>query len=56
MVGLSVKEYAMHRIFVVLALVVALVGMMGIGPARLETAAQEATPAAGAETLTEDEL
>jgi uncharacterized protein GlcG (DUF336 family) len=46
----------MHRRFVVFSLIVAVVGMMGIGPARLETAAQEATPTAGAETLTEEEL
>lgn len=46
----------MHRIVAVLSLVVALVGVMGIGPVRLETMAQEATPAAGAESLTEDEI
>ena len=48
----------MRRSFVVLSLVVALVGMMGLGPARLETAAQEGTPAAeaGTESLTDAEL
>ena len=46
----------MHRRFVVLSLVVAVVGVMGMGPARLETLAQESTPTVGAETLTEDEL
>jgi uncharacterized protein GlcG (DUF336 family) len=46
----------MRRSFVVLSLVVALVGMLGIGPARLATAAQEGTPAAGAESLTDDEI
>jgi uncharacterized protein GlcG (DUF336 family) len=45
----------MQRCILGLSLVVALVGVMGIGPARLVTAAQEATPAA-AETLTEEEL
>ena len=37
----------MFRRFVLLSLVVALVGLLGIGPAPLETQAQEATPAAG---------
>jgi uncharacterized protein GlcG (DUF336 family) len=46
----------MQRCILGLSLVVALVGVMGIGPARLATAAQEATPAAAAETLTEEEL
>ena len=46
----------MHRRFVVLSLVVALVGMMGIGLARLETYAQEATPTAGGETLSDEEI
>lgn len=46
----------MRRIITVLSLVVALVGVTGIGPARLETAAQEATPAAAAENLTEEEI
>jgi uncharacterized protein GlcG (DUF336 family) len=45
----------MHRRILGLSLVVALVGVMGIGPAHLATATQEATPAA-AETLTEEEL
>jgi len=39
-----------------LSLVVALIGITGIGPARLETAAQDATPAAAAENLTEEEI
>ncbi len=54
----------MRQYVVVLSLVVALVGVSGIGPARLEAAAQDATPtvdqestpAAAAETLTEEEL
>ena len=46
----------MHRSLVVLLLVVAVVGGTGIGPARLEVLAQEGTPAAEAETLTEDEM
>ena len=46
----------MHRRFVVLSLVVALVGVLGIGPARLETAAQEGTPAVGTERLTEADV
>jgi len=46
----------MRRIIVVLSLVVALVGATGIGWAALETAAQEGTPAAGAESLVEDEI
>ena len=46
----------MRRIVVVLSLIVALAGVLGIGPARLETAAQEGTPAAGTETLTEEEI
>ncbi len=46
----------MRRIVAVLLLVVALVGIMGVVPTRLATQAQEATPAAGAETLTEEEL
>jgi uncharacterized protein GlcG (DUF336 family) len=50
------KEQIMHRRFVVFSLIVAVVGMMGIGPARLETTAQEATPTAGAETLSEEEM
>jgi len=40
----------------VLSLVVALVGILGIGPARLETLAQEGTPTAGTESLTDAEL
>jgi uncharacterized protein GlcG (DUF336 family) len=50
------EEHVMHRSFVVLSLVVALVGMMGIGLTRRETVAQEATPPAGAESLTDAEL
>jgi len=50
------KEQIMHRHFVVFALIVALVGITGIGPARLEAAAQEATPAAGTEKLTDEEM
>ena len=46
----------MHRRFLVVSLVVALAGMFGIGPIRHETLAQEGTPAAGGETLSEDEL
>jgi uncharacterized protein GlcG (DUF336 family) len=46
----------MRRSFVVLSLVVALVGMLGIGHACLATAAQKGTPAAGAESLTDDEI
>ena len=46
----------MHRRAVVLALIVAVIGLMGMGPARLATLAQEATPATGTERLTEDEL
>jgi len=46
----------MGRIIVVLSLVVALVGATGIGWAALEAAAQEGTPAAGAESLAEDEI
>ena len=46
----------MRQTFVVLSLVVALIGIMGIGPARLETAAQDATPTAAAENLTEEEI
>jgi uncharacterized protein GlcG (DUF336 family) len=50
------KEQIMHRRFVVLSLVVAVVGILGIGPARLGTLAQEGTPATGTESLTEEEL
>jgi uncharacterized protein GlcG (DUF336 family) len=46
----------MHRRFVVFSLIVAVVGITGIGPARLEAAAQEATPAAGTEMLTDEEM
>jgi uncharacterized protein GlcG (DUF336 family) len=46
----------MRQSLVVLSLVVALIGISGIVPARLETAAQDATPTAAAETLTEEEL
>jgi uncharacterized protein GlcG (DUF336 family) len=46
----------MHRRFIVLSFVVALGGIMRFGPAHLETLAQEGTPTAGAESLTEDEL
>ncbi len=46
----------MRRIVTVLLLVVTLVGGQGIGPARLDTHAQEATPAVATETLTEEEL
>jgi len=46
----------MHRRVVVLSLIVALVGIMGMGPARLATLAQEGTPTAGTETLTDDEI
>jgi uncharacterized protein GlcG (DUF336 family) len=46
----------MYRRVVVFALIVTVVGITGIGPARLEAAAQEATPAAGTERLTEAEL
>jgi uncharacterized protein GlcG (DUF336 family) len=46
----------MHRSVMVLSLVVALVGLMGSGPARLDTVAQEATPAAGTASLTEEEM
>src|SRR5687767_9174898 len=45
----------MRQSFVVLSLVVALIGVSGIVPARLETAAQDATPTA-AENLTEEEI
>src|SRR5215212_1670409 len=54
------KEQIMHRHVVVLSLVVALVSVMGIGPARLATLAQAGTPTgsptAGAETLSDDEI
>jgi uncharacterized protein GlcG (DUF336 family) len=46
----------MRQTFVVLSLVVVIIGIMGIGPARLETAAQDATPTAAAENLTEEEI
>jgi uncharacterized protein GlcG (DUF336 family) len=46
----------MHRSFVALSLVVAFVSVVGIGPTRLETAAQEGTPAVGAESLTDVEV
>jgi uncharacterized protein GlcG (DUF336 family) len=46
----------MHRRVVVFSLIVAVVGIMGIGPARLGTLAQEATPAAGTEMLTDEEM
>ena len=52
----TMKEQTMRRIVTVLLLVVALVGGQGIGPARLDTHAQEATPAVATETLTEEEL
>jgi uncharacterized protein GlcG (DUF336 family) len=42
--------------FVVLSLMVAVISIMGIGPARLGTLAQEGTPTAQTETLTEDEI
>jgi uncharacterized protein GlcG (DUF336 family) len=45
----------MRQSFVVLSLVVALVGMVGIGLIRGETLAQDATPTA-AENLTEEEM
>jgi uncharacterized protein GlcG (DUF336 family) len=51
----TMKEQTMRRIVVVLSLV-ALVGMIGIVAAPRITLAQEGTPAAGAENLTEDEL
>jgi uncharacterized protein GlcG (DUF336 family) len=50
------KEQIMHRRFIVLSLVVAVVGITGIGPAPFATLAQEGTPAAGTETLTDEEL
>jgi uncharacterized protein GlcG (DUF336 family) len=46
----------MRQSFVVLSLVVALIGISGGVPAGLETAAQEATPTAAGETLTEEEI
>ncbi len=46
----------MHRRFVVVSLIVALVGIVGIGPIWQATLAQEGTPTAGAESLSEDEL
>ena len=46
----------MHYRFVVLSLIVLLVGITGIGPARLATLAQESTPTAEAESLTDAEL
>jgi uncharacterized protein GlcG (DUF336 family) len=50
------KEPLMPRRFVVLSLMVAVISIMGIGPARLGTLAQEGTPTAQTETLTEDEI
>jgi len=46
----------MHRRVLVVSLVVALVGIVGIGPIWQETLAQEGTPTAGAESLSEEEL
>ena len=46
----------MRRIIPVLVLVVTLVGLIGIGPAHLETLAQEATPATGTESLSDEEI
>jgi uncharacterized protein GlcG (DUF336 family) len=46
----------MRQSFVVLSLVVTLVGMVGFGLIRGETLAQDATPTAAAETLTEEEI
>jgi len=51
-----VKEQLMYRRFIVLSLIVALIGIVGIGPIRHETLSQEGTPTAGTETLTEEEL
>ena len=45
----------MHRRVLVVSLVVALVGIVGIGPIWQETLAQEGTPTAGAESLSEEE-
>ena len=45
----------MHRRVLVLSLVVALVGIVGIGPIWQETLAQEGTPTAGAESLSKEE-
>jgi uncharacterized protein GlcG (DUF336 family) len=50
------KEHLMHRYVVVLSFLAALVAMVGIGSARLETLAQTGTPAAGVPALTADEL
>jgi uncharacterized protein GlcG (DUF336 family) len=50
------KEQTMRRIIAVLSLVVALVGIVGITATPRVTLAQEGTPTAGAESLTEDEL
>ena len=46
----------MHRNFVVLSLIVALIAVIGVGRAGPVTMAQEGTPAAGAEGLTDAEL
>ena len=46
----------MRRIVGVLLLVVACVGMLGIGTVPRGTSAQEGTPAAGDETLTDEEM
>jgi uncharacterized protein GlcG (DUF336 family) len=52
----TMKEEVMRRIVVVLSLVVAFVGVTGFSPVGIGTAAQEATPTAAAEELTEEEL
>jgi hypothetical protein len=46
----------MRRIVAVLLLVVAGVGMLGIGTVPRGASAQEGTPAAGGETLTDEEM
>jgi uncharacterized protein GlcG (DUF336 family) len=49
-------EVLLHRYVVVLAFVVALVAMVEIDSALLNTVAQTGTPAAGVPALTEDEM
>jgi uncharacterized protein GlcG (DUF336 family) len=51
----TMKEEVMRRIVVVLSLV-AFVGVTGFSPVGIGTAAQEATPTAAAEELTEEEI